>query len=97
MVGRKRTLIKIYSHMHSAIDCSDQDIFTRPLDCAVIRGLVCTCTAVPLYPTAHSSMKDSRFQPISWEEVPKLECGVSLLTNFERAVDYMDWEVRPLA
>ena len=40
-----------------------------------------------------SSTKDSRFQPITQDEVPKLECGVSLLTNFERAGHYMDWEV----
>ena len=38
-------------------------------------------------------MKDSRFQPISSEEVSRLECGVSLLTNFERAAHYQDWEV----
>ena len=56
-------------------------------------GYVCTvCTVVTNY-RPHSSMKDSRFQPITWEEVPKLECGVSLLTNFERAMDYTDWEV----
>ena len=41
----------------------------------------------------HSSMKDSRFQPISTVEVPRLECGVSILTNFERAGHYQDWEV----
>ena len=41
-------------------------------------------------------MKDSRFQPITTEEVSKLECGVSILTNFERGVDYMDWEVSRL-
>ena len=43
-----------------------------------------------------SSMKDSRFQPITTEEVSKLECGVSILTNFERGADYMDWEVSGL-
>ena len=43
-----------------------------------------------------SSMKDSRFQPITTEEVSKLECGVSILTNFERGADYMDWEVSRL-
>lgn len=40
-----------------------------------------------------SSIRDSRFQPVSLEEIPKLECGVSLLTNFEKAKDYTDWEV----
>ena len=40
-------------------------------------------------------MKDSRFQPITNEEVAKLECGVSLLTNFEKGHHYLDWEVGP--
>ncbi|KAJ2998676.1 hypothetical protein HDV02_004207 [Globomyces sp. JEL0801] len=31
-----------------------------------------------------SAFKDSRFSPISLEEVDQLECGVSLLTNFEK-------------
>jgi len=39
-------------------------------------------------------MKDSRFQPIKRDEVPYLQCGVSLLIKFENAMDYMDWEVR---
>lgn len=40
-----------------------------------------------------SALKDSRFQPIIIEELPKLECGVSLLTNFEKGQSYLDWEV----
>ena len=44
--------------------------------------------------TYHSSMKDSRFQPIRLDEVRYLQCGVSLLVNFEAALDYLDWEVR---
>ncbi|CAI8011454.1 AMMECR1-like protein [Geodia barretti] len=43
-----------------------------------------------------SSTKDSRFPPISTEEISRLECGVSLLTNFERAAHYQDWEVYTL-
>lgn len=42
-----------------------------------------------------SSMKDSRFKPIKAEEVPRLQCGVSLLTNFEKGEHYLDWEVCP--
>jgi len=38
-------------------------------------------------------MKDSRFQPITTDEVTRLECGVSILTNFERGATYLDWEV----
>ena len=40
-----------------------------------------------------SSMKDSRFKPITPAELPSLQCGVSLLTNFESCSNYMDWEV----
>ena len=40
-----------------------------------------------------SSIKDGRFRPVSLDEVSRLECGVSLLTNFEKAKDYSDWEV----
>lgn len=41
-----------------------------------------------------SALKDSRFPPLTREELPKLFCSVSLLTNFEDATDYLDWEVR---
>lgn len=40
-----------------------------------------------------SSMKDSRFKPVMRDEVPRLECSVSLLINFEKADHYLDWEV----
>ena len=40
-----------------------------------------------------SSLKDNRFQPMTIEEITRLECGVSLLTNFEKGHDYLDWEV----
>ena len=41
-----------------------------------------------------SSIKDGRFQPIALDELSRLECGVSLLTNFEKGRDYTDWEVK---
>lgn len=44
-----------------------------------------------------SALKDSRFPPLTREELPKLFCSVSLLTNFEDASDYLDWEVRAAA
>ena len=34
-----------------------------------------------------------RFSPISAEEVPALECSVTLLSDFEEAADYADWQV----
>jgi AMMECR1 domain-containing protein len=38
-------------------------------------------------------MKDSRFSPVTKEEFQKLHCSVSILTNFEEARDYLEWEV----
>jgi len=40
-----------------------------------------------------SAVKDSRFDPISKEEFPRLHVSVSLLTNFEDGYDYLDWEL----
>ncbi|KAG2230770.1 hypothetical protein INT48_001672 [Thamnidium elegans] len=40
-----------------------------------------------------SALKDHRFAPIQLKEIVSLTCGVSLLTNFEEADDYLDWEV----
>ena len=40
-----------------------------------------------------AALKDSRFPPISAKEIPSLNCGVSLLINFEDAKDCYDWEI----
>lgn len=40
-----------------------------------------------------SGLKDSRFPPITRDEIPKLTVSVSILQHFEDADDYMDWEV----
>jgi len=40
-----------------------------------------------------SAFDDTRFLPITLRELPSLECGVTLLTNFESAADPMDWEL----
>jgi hypothetical protein len=42
---------------------------------------------------AFSAFKDSRFSPITADELSKLHVSVSILTNFEDAEDHMDWEV----
>lgn len=48
-----------------------------------------------LYPFffVFSAFKDSRFSPITADELSKLHVSVSILTNFEDAKDHMDWEV----
>lgn len=40
-----------------------------------------------------SAFKDSRFSPITRDEISKLSVSVSILTQFEDATDYLDWEV----
>jgi len=40
-----------------------------------------------------SAFRDSRFEPISHEEVPRLRCDVSLLMDFEETADVNDWQV----
>ncbi|KAK1382713.1 AMMECR1 domain-containing protein [Heracleum sosnowskyi] len=40
-----------------------------------------------------SALRDRRFPPIQQKELPNLECTVSLLTNYEPDLHYLDWEV----
>ena len=40
-----------------------------------------------------SAFKDDRFDPISIDELPTLNVGVSLLTEFEECKNASDWEV----
>ncbi|KAL2947370.1 hypothetical protein AAZX31_20G065400 [Glycine max] len=39
-----------------------------------------------------SALRDRRFPPIQANELPLLECTVSLLTDYEAANHYLDWE-----
>jgi len=43
--------------------------------------------------TLISALKDKRFSPITYSEVTKLHCGVSLLFQFEKVSHVYDWEV----
>lgn len=40
-----------------------------------------------------SAFRDNRFSPVMLEEVPQLECEVSLLHSFEKVCDPLDWVV----
>ena len=40
-----------------------------------------------------AALEDDRFPPISESEVKNLNCGISLLVNFEEAKDCYDWEI----
>ncbi|XP_075644540.1 uncharacterized protein At2g38710 [Castanea sativa] len=41
----------------------------------------------------NSALRDRRFPPIQAKELPSLECTVSILTDYETANHYLDWEV----
>lgn len=63
-----------------------------------LRGCIGTFTAMSLHNGLReyaitSAMKDSRFQPVTKDELARLSCSVSILTRFEDAQDYLDWEV----
>ena len=40
-----------------------------------------------------AAFKDSRFEPMKLEEVKDLNCGISLLVNFENVDNIYDWEI----
>lgn len=40
-----------------------------------------------------SGTKDKRFDPIGRDELANLYVSVSILTNFEQAANYLDWEI----
>ena len=40
-----------------------------------------------------SALRDRRFSPIQSKELPYLECTVSILTEYETALNHLDWEV----
>ncbi|KAK0124006.1 hypothetical protein ONS95_008995 [Cadophora gregata] len=43
--------------------------------------------------TLISALQDTRFSPITTSELPSLEVSVTLLTDFEKADDQLDWEL----
>ncbi|GAB4855173.1 hypothetical protein Ancab_023800 [Ancistrocladus abbreviatus] len=40
-----------------------------------------------------SALRDRRFPPIQAKELPQLECTVSILSDYESAANYLDWEI----
>jgi len=64
-----------------------------------LRGCIGTFEPVPLVTglgeyAMKSAFQDARFSPITQDEIPFLECGVSLLESFESIKDIYDWKVR---
>ncbi|CAA2977149.1 Hypothetical predicted protein, partial [Olea europaea subsp. europaea] len=46
----------------------------------------------PAFDEGQHALRDRRFPPIQAKELPYLQCTVSILTNYETARDYLDWE-----
>lgn len=71
---------------------------TFHIDKEDLRGCIGTFNPAPLGKqlenfTISSAFKDSRFPPISKEELPRLDVGVSFLVNFEKDKKWADWQV----
>ncbi|XP_039751711.1 uncharacterized protein CG5902 isoform X2 [Pararge aegeria] len=63
-----------------------------------LRGCIGTFNAMHLHTGLReyaitSALKDSRFTPITREEVPRLTVSVSILQHFEEAEHYLDWKL----
>lgn len=63
-----------------------------------LRGCIGTFDPLPLREglaeyALISAFRDSRFRKITKGELPQLECGISLLTDFEDAASYLDWTI----
>ncbi|XP_045768610.1 uncharacterized protein CG5902 [Maniola jurtina] len=63
-----------------------------------LRGCIGTFNAMHLHSGLReyaitSALKDSRFTPITREEVPRLSVSVSILQHFEEAEHYLDWKL----
>ena len=56
-------------------------------ECHLKHQLICS------FAISCSALRDRRFPPIQAKELPFLECTVSILTDYETGLSYLDWEV----
>lgn len=71
---------------------------SRPGRAPRLRGCIGCFEALPLREglaeyALISAFRDSRFRKIDKSELQSLECGISLLTDFEDADSYLDWTI----
>ncbi|KAJ3484352.1 hypothetical protein NLI96_g5700 [Meripilus lineatus] len=71
---------------------------SRPGRSPRLRGCIGCFEALPLHEglaeyAIISAFRDSRFRKIEEWELNSLECGISLLTDFEDADSYLDWTI----
>lgn len=63
-----------------------------------LRGCIGTFSDIPLTRGIKeyaliSAFEDTRFSPITKKELPKLSVSITVLTNFTKVTDAMDWEL----
>ena len=70
---------------------------TWDIDGDRLRGCIGCLSALPLASLGEyalkASLEDRRFKPVVAEELRRMTCKVSLLTNYEDASDWRDWTV----
>jgi len=59
----------------------------------IIHLLITQWTKGCLTDQTNSAFKDSRFSPITRDELSKLHVSVSILRHFEDGLNYTDWEI----
>ncbi|XP_047497216.1 uncharacterized protein CG5902-like isoform X3 [Penaeus chinensis] len=97
----------LYSHLHNMEPPGTPDFTNEPFPLFVtwklgkdkrLRGCMGTFSHISLHAglreyAATSAFKDSRFQPIARDELPRLGVSVSILRHFEDGRDYRDWDI----
>ncbi|XP_050423625.1 nuclear protein AMMECR1 [Adelges cooleyi] len=97
----------LYSYLNSLEPPKNPDFTNDPFPLFVtweigkdkkLRGCIGTFNSIALHSGLReyaitSAMKDSRFRPISNDEINRLHVTVSILLHFEEGKDFNDWEI----
>jgi uncharacterized protein (TIGR00296 family) len=97
----------LHSHLHKNVDHPKPQFTNNEFPLFVtwyvgrekrLRGCIGTFTPLNLHEglkeyAITSALRDTRFNPIGKEELSKLNCSVSLLTNFEPTKGWSDWQI----
>ncbi|XP_050549126.1 nuclear protein AMMECR1 [Daktulosphaira vitifoliae] len=97
----------LYSYLNSLAPPKNPNFTNEPFPLFVtweigkdkkLRGCIGTFNSISLHSGLReyaitSAIKDSRFRPISNDELNKLHVTVSILVHFEDGKDYCDWEI----
>jgi uncharacterized protein (TIGR00296 family) len=92
------TSTKVASAVVNPSDATQCAVFVTWKKDGALRGCIGCFEPLPLYSGLQeyavvSGTRDSRFPPIAASELPRLECGISLLHTFEPGADPLDWEI----